>query len=111
MVQAGTQVYTQRWLKGIAGMREGGRCVGGCVAPVRYACARRHTRAHTHAPTYAYTYVRTRARHGKHQINHLINFAEVVVVMVMVAAVMVVVNSKRLVRYFAVTSTSIVNDG
>lgn len=61
----------------------------------------------------AHTYVRTRARHGKHQINHLINFAEVVVVVVvvvMVAAVMVAVNSKRLVRYFALTFTSVVND-
>lgn len=106
MVQAGT-LYTQRWLKGIAGVGQGGRCVGGGTRSIR---------AHTHICTYAraYTYVRTRARHGKHQINHLINFAEVVVVVVvavlMVAAVMVVVNSKRLVRYFAVMFTN-TNDG
>ena len=62
------------------------------------------TPIHTHAHMCV-----TRARHGKHQINHLINFAEVVVVMV--AAVMVVVNSKRLVRYFAVTFTNAGNDG
>lgn len=72
-------------------------------------------RTHTHTHTRTHTYVRTRARHGKHQINHLINFAEVVVVVVvvvvMVATVMVVVNFKRLIRYFTVTFTNAVNDG
>lgn len=41
---------------------------------------------HAHARTHARRRIHERARHGKHQINHLINFAEVVVV---VAAVMV----------------------
>lgn len=71
-----------------------------------------YTRTHAHARRRAHvSYVRTRAWHGKHQINHLINFAEVVVVVMVAAAAMVVVNSKRLVRYFAVTFTSAVNDG
>lgn len=69
--------------------------------------------ARVRACTHAYTYARERAPHGKHQINHLINFAEVVVVVMVVAAAAtaVVVNSKRLVGYFTVTFTSVVDDG
>jgi len=67
------------------------------------------TRAYARVCTRARAGAGARARHGKHQINHLINFAEVVVVVVMVvaataaataAATVVLVNSKRLVGYF-----------
>jgi len=86
-----------------------GRPLGGWLCGVRSIRARTRVHAHARGQVQARARAGARARHSKHQINHLINFVEVVVVVVMVvaataaataAATVVVVNSKRLVGYF-----------